>query len=417
MAELSELSEYDLRLRIAALRRRVFSQVDPTSNPGLLSQLALAEAEVSARELAASTDADVSSLEQAPVGGRILDTADTVAPRARGRARGRTAPATGLEARAVVRMAQVPTSIYHLYKQDENPLVTCTVRNTGGAPRRLRITSFLEGYSARAVSTREVPSNQEVSVNQLPALFHDRLHDLDELTTAAVNVLIEDLDGPVELNDTYSVPLLARTSVPLAVKDPATGKWADVSKYLGAFVTPNAPKILAFLRTVADQLPETRLVGYEQGAKEARAEVEAIFKALKNLGIIYVNSVVAFSPYEGAAVQRVRLPRESLEDREANCIDGTVLVASLMEAATLNPAIVIVPGHAFVGWETDQGSGEWSYLETTMIGTSSFGDACDSAEVMAKQYEELATSSGDPSNFRRWPLSELRTTLGITPTE
>ncbi len=69
------------------------------------------------------------------------------------------------------------------------------------------------------------------------------------------------------------------------------------------------------------------------------------------------------------------LPRESLEDKQANCIDGAVLFATLLEAASLNPALVIVPGHAFVAWETWSGSNVWNYLETTMIGTHSFQEA------------------------------------------
>ena len=46
------------------------------------------------------------------------------------------------------------------------------------------------------------------------------------------------------------------------------------------------------------------------------------------------------------------LPRESLADKEANCINGTVLFASLLEGISMSPAIVLVPGHAFLAWET-----------------------------------------------------------------
>ncbi len=50
-------------------------------------------------------------------------------------------------------------------------------------------------------------------------------------------------------------------------------------------------------------------------------------------------------------------------------------MASLLEAASLQPAIVLVPGHAFVGWETWEGTDEWDYLETTMIATHDFDAA------------------------------------------
>src|SRR5262249_29128158 len=151
-------------------------------------------------------------------------------------------------------------------------------------------------------------------------------------------------------------------------RDPATHGWADLSRYLGAFVTPNTPSVIAFLRQVADHHPDQRLVGYQGDAAAVEPQVKAVFEALRKAGITYINSVIAFSPDDGTATQRVRLPRQSLADREANCIDGTVLFASLLEAASLNPAIIVVPGHAFLGWESWRRSDVWHYLETTLIG-------------------------------------------------
>jgi hypothetical protein len=104
------------------------------------------------------------------------------------------------------------------------------------------------------------------------------------------------------------------------------------------------------------------------------------------------------------------LPRESLFDKQANCIDGTVLFASLLEGISMRPAIVLVPGHAFVAWETWTSSGEWRYLETTMIGTSTFEQACLSAETTAKHFAAA-------KQLRLLPLVQLRSKLGITPME
>ena len=50
---------------------------------------------------------------------------------------------------------------------------------------------------------------------------------------------------------------------------------------------------------------------------------ERLYDALKETGkVTYVNSLIDFNPEQGTASQRVRLPRESLADKEANCIDG-----------------------------------------------------------------------------------------------
>jgi hypothetical protein len=77
----------------------------------------------------------------------------------------------------------------------------------------------------------------------------------------------------------------------------------------------------------------------------------------------------------GAVPAGIRLPGETLRQRSANCIDGTLLMASMLEAASLNPGIVLIPGHAFLAWETQDRSGNWDYLETTLVSSKSFAEA------------------------------------------
>jgi hypothetical protein len=93
-----------------------------------------------------------------------------------------------------------------------------------------------------------------------------------------------------------------------------------------------------------------------------------------------------------------------------------VLLASLLEAISLRPAIVVVPGHAFLGWETWRDSGEWRYLETTMLGTHPFEAAAARGDEEAAELQKLATDRNDQTIFRRWPLRQLRKDFGIVPT-
>jgi len=199
------------------------------------------------------------------------------------------------------------------------------------------------------------------------------------------------------------------------VQDPKTGEWQDLGQYLGAFVTPNARELMTFLREAANFTPQKRLVGYQNDKTYVEPQVRGIFEALKRTaGITYVNSVISFSPDQGASNQRVRLPRESLADHQANCIDGTVLFASLMEGISLNPGLVLIPGHAFLAWQTwSEENAPWRYLETTMIGSHTFEEAVKFAEAYAASYSQ----QNDPRQFRRWSLRELRTRYGVTPME
>lgn len=407
--------EYVLRRETARLRRLVFDQDDPTDSPELLSELDQAE------EKLLDIEQQRSEAEQTGGnGGVVLDTkveSHLLGPET-----------TGLEARVELRMEFVPTAIAHLLEREEDPLLRCRVKSTDDKrTRRLRVSAFVERYAPPAVETVELKPLAEHTFDLLPIFDREETRQVTEITQATLNLLLEDLGGEiepggperrgaVELHRSIPIWLLARTCVPFAIRDPTTGAWRDMTPYFGAFVTPNAPAVMAFVRTAADRHPQKTLAGYQGKREEVEPQVRAIFDALQtDAGITYVNSVIAFSPDEGSATQRVRLPRESLEDKQANCIDGTVLYASLLEAVSLSPAIVVVPGHAFLAWETWEGSNEWRYVETTMINSYSFEEASASAEATAEHYE--ANEGSLKGRFSRWPLRELRSVRRIMPME
>lgn len=408
--------EYHLRLKVNQLRQAIYQ------NPGFLpSQDQLDRLKQAEQILSISEQKRVQANANDPrSNGLIIDTKKHLGMLG--------AQTTGLEVRTQLRMAQIPTAIYHLLDPVEYPLITCNVSNVmKDKTRRVRVISYIDGYSAQAVDTIELEPNKAHDFNQHPTLFPDRLLSLTELAHASLNIMLEDIDGKLELHKSYPIWLLPKHAAYLEIWDPEKHLWKDMSQYLGAFVTPNEPILMKFLRSAAEHHPKKSFLGYQGDEKNISPQeivdpqVKAIFTALKkDAGITYVNSLVAFNPEEDITnVQRVRLPTESLKDRQANCIDGTVLFASLLEGITLSPAIVLVPGHAFVAWETwggyNEWSNEWKYLETTMIHDFSFEDACDYAQHLAEHYKQKAAETNDPSQFIFWPLRVLRSRYQIVP--
>lgn len=357
-------------------------------------------------------------------GGGIKYDGESSSPRTSSSTTYRGLETTGLKVKVRLQMAHVPTAIYHLLNSRDNPLLECEISTNSAKKRRLRISSFIEGYSARSISTIEVSRDDKepVSIKHLPTLFSEQVSHVRELTRATLNVLAEDLDsGKVEEHQTFPIWLLARNAAPLAVENPDTKQWEDLSRYYGAFVTPNQDAVMDFVRSAVEFYKPGKFKGYLDG-EPVTPQVKALYDALQQkLGVHYVNSIISFNPDAGARSQRVRLPSECLEKKMANCIDGVLLFASLLEAISLNPAIVIIPNHALVGWE--QNKGQWRYLETTCISDNKdFDKACAQGEGWAKQYEaeqQKADTAGrkDGLWFQRWPLNQLRTEFGIFPME
>lgn len=72
--------------------------------------------------------------------------------------------------------------------------------------------------------------------------------------------------------------------------------------------------------------------------------------------------------------QRVRTFEDALGASQINCVDGSVLFASLLRAINITPVLVQMPGHMFVGYYRDKEQKDLTFLETTMIGDVDLDD-------------------------------------------
>jgi hypothetical protein len=129
-------------------------------------------------------------------------------------------------------------------------------------------------------------------------------------------------------------------------------------------------------------------LNYWYASGSVRDQVKAIFDALKAQGISYSSTTISFP----AGSQKVRFPSDALNESAANCIDGTVLMASALEAIDIEPMIVLVPGHAFLGWRENSGSNAMEFVETTMIGSSTFDEALQYASDEFNKYSAAGTA-------------------------
>jgi hypothetical protein len=399
---------------VQELRAAVYSRPDPSVDDELLDRIARAQAKLQelAKQLAVVPTTSKAKPSTPP------------SPTAAGRFLG--PETTELKVETKLHMQPLPTGIYHLLDPTTDPLLTVTVTNLARQARRVRVTSFLEGLSAQAVKTLEMKRRDEQATFPMhPTLLPERARLVTEVQWATLHVVVDILGNTredatpeqspfpllCESHNTFPVLCLARTSSFNSVRNPQTDVAVDLTRYYGAWVTPYAESVQERIRQAASLSPDRQIWGYQGRRDSVTVQVEALYRSLKEADLTYVNSVIDYGAPPGQVTQRTRLPREARAQKSANCIDGTVLMASLLEGASLNPALVLVPGHAFLAWETGHASGEWSYLETTMIGVAEFQAACASG---TKQYEKYDTFYHD--SVKRHAVADLRR-AGIFPME
>jgi len=111
-------------------------------------------------------------------------------------------------------------------------------------------------------------------------------------------------------------------------------------------------------------------VGYQRGPDAVRLQVFALWNVLQRDHIHYssITTPSAASPSGHVYSQAVRFIDQSIASQQANCVDGSVLLASLLYKIGINPVLVHKPGHMFVGYYLDDAHKQIEFLETTMLG-------------------------------------------------
>ena len=138
---------------------------------------------------------------------------------------------------------------------------------------------------------------------------------------------------------------------------PRTGAGVNSApELLAAFVRPTDPSVDVILREASDKLAaagrDEAMDGYRKGTKARAWEIaDAIWAALVSHSIAYVLPPKSFE----RSGQMVRGPGDILSRKVGTCLDLTLLYASCLEQAGLNPVLALTEGHAFVGiWLVDE---------------------------------------------------------------
>jgi hypothetical protein len=113
-------------------------------------------------------------------------------------------------------------------------------------------------------------------------------------------------------------------------------------------------------------------IGYQGDADDVVAQVFAIWHVLQKRGFKYSNiTTTSGKDVEAVGVQQVRFLDQAVQGAQANCVDGSVLFASILRQIGIDSVLVLVPGHMFLGFYVSPGNPESIlYLETTMMGSA-----------------------------------------------
>jgi hypothetical protein len=147
-------------------------------------------------------------------------------------------------------------------------------------------------------------------------------------------------------------------------------KNVDIRWMFGAYVNENQRVVEEILQDALKTGIVSSFSGYQRDEAYVALQAFAIWTALQQRGIHY-SSITTPSAYSDRVLsQHVRFIGDSLNYQQANCVDGSVLFASIFHKIGIDSFLVVIPRHCFMGIWLDQKKTQPFFIETTMLGSA-----------------------------------------------
>lgn len=283
-------------------------------------------------------------------------------------------------------MTDLFASAYKYY--ETHPLGRVTIRNNTDKtyPKvmlRFSLKKVMDYPSE--IEITELKPREELTLDIKP-VFSNRILEITENTS---------LQSKISL--TYHVagePRTADRTFPVTLYERHAMTW-DKKEKAAAFVTPHDPVVADFSRSVIQPY-----VDAYPNLHPTLVYGRAIFAGLGVYGLSYI--IDPTSPYQEfsenvAQVDYLQYPRDTISRKSGDCDDLSVLFAAAMENIGIPSALVDVPGHVFVMFNTGVPEADrktlglpdqllviyngtvWIPIEMTLVGSSSFTRAWQKA--------------------------------------
>lgn len=311
--------------------------------------------------------------------------------------------------------------------------ITFILHNSGTDDRFIRASAWYDEFSSRTLTTVEIPPDETVELDVMIVLNEEKVRALTTTTLFNLAWVVEEWDGDsfvIIEEGTAPIEVYPMDTMVWEISDGEGGK-IDTTDYIAVFVTPQAPAVRELLVAskeyvdpAYDPMYETlglsRTLGaYQFGDLPEEAwyihtglHAKAVYNALKyTYDVRYLDMTASFGAL--GHVQRVNTPEESLRSTSANCVDGSVLFASALEAMGIHSYIVLTPTHSYMAWKDDPSPAiapgydnpgglplltpdDLTALETTMIGDFAFGEAVAYADEQLRKDWDLFNDFENP---------------------
>lgn len=200
---------------------------------------------------------------------------------------------------------------------------------------------------------------------------YDELAKRFQTSPVTVTYIVE--SGDEEVEKSVVLTLRSINDCPFGIVQ--DGKWSSMRFMFAAYVNEQHPFVDKILREALDTKVVDSFTGFQsKDTTQVYRQAYALWHALSLRDVRYSSITKTAAAEDTIGSQHIRLLDESINSGQANCVDGSTLLASLLRKIGIEPLLVHVPGHCYLAFFLDDEQKELTALETTMIGLEIEGD-------------------------------------------
>jgi hypothetical protein len=222
----------------------------------------------------------------------------------------------------------------------------------------------------------------------------DKLSHCSQATPASITFRVT-IDG--EETQEQSTTAIFRSINDCPLKVVLGEELLDTSLAFASYVNEQHPFMDKMLREALDIGIVDNFIGYQAGSDEqVLRQVYALWDLLVARDVRYSSITTTAADSSIILSQNVRLLEDTINNQQANCVDGSVLLVSLLRKIDIEAKLILVPGHCYIGFYLDREQTKFVGLETVMVGV----------DVESKEeIDEVLDRSVDASlrDAKSWP--------------
>jgi hypothetical protein len=214
----------------------------------------------------------------------------------------------------------------------------------------------------------------------------ERLSSCRQATPASITISVQrGSSKPTLFQETVTFRPISDCPLAIQVGDEVI----DLSFTFAAYVNEQHPFVDKLLREALDLGIVDRFTGYQSKTHdEVIRQVYSLWDLMVARDVRYSSITTTAADSNQVASQNVRLLEDSVNNTQANCVDGSVLFVSMLRKIGIEARLVLIPGHCYVAFASDPEGTHIFGLETTLV---------DSDAELPEEVDEFFENAVDES--------------------